>query len=124
MFNQSQYAIAYPNLAQFNNPDSPTYTRKSKTGKMVVVRKGRRKRNNLALAAGTTGGLIAGNLAMSIPQRIIVKKHGFKHNLQGIKSFADKYPGKNTAIALSSLAALGTGAYAGYRVAKKLTEND
>lgn len=53
MLNYSNYQNRYQYLAQFNDPNSPTYTRRSKTGKMVVVKKGK-KRSRL-LAAGTAG---------------------------------------------------------------------
>lgn len=48
----------FSRLIYFNNPDSPTYTRRTKTGKIAVVRKGKRKGQN-KLVSGA-GGLAAG----------------------------------------------------------------
>lgn len=66
MISNEQYQNQYPYLAYFAqaSKDSPTYTRKTKTGKTVIVRKGKRKgQNKLVSTAGGVGvGLLAGNL--------------------------------------------------------------
>lgn len=57
MINQQQFSYIYPNLVKFSDPNSPTYTRRSRKGKTVLVRKGKRKKGKANLAA--LGGLVA-----------------------------------------------------------------
>lgn len=63
MLKINQFAIAYPTLASFAKED-PTYTRRSKTGKLSVVRKGKRKKGYGKVVSGI-GAYGVGNLAVS-----------------------------------------------------------
>lgn len=59
----TQYETVFPALfAASNNRNSPTYTRKSKTGKVVVVRKGKRNRKKLLINTGLATGAIVGSV--------------------------------------------------------------
>lgn len=74
MLTKFQYVFKYPELSKFNN--SLTYTRKSKTGKIVTVRKGKRRRKKpdkifstlFAIGVGSAGAIAAAkgvNLGLS-----------------------------------------------------------
>lgn len=71
MLTTNIFKTCYPTLAQFSsNPDSLTYTRRSKTGKIVTVRKGKKKKmSNLA-----KGALVVGGLGVAIAAGVGAKK--------------------------------------------------
>ena len=62
--NLLQFRTIYPELAVFSDPNSPTYVRRSKTGKMSIVRKGKRKKKpNVPLRMATLAGGYAAGIA-------------------------------------------------------------
>lgn len=120
MISIKTYQIKYPLLAQFAKED-PTYIRRSKTGKRVIVRKGKRRKGYNRAVSGV-GGLLAGNAAIGIAATGIVG------GLRGLVSKADSNPAfmkkLNKAavpIAIGAYGAtLAAGAGAGYTAYKYL----
>lgn len=125
MLTLEQYSALYPNLAHFASDGSATYQRKSKTGKIGIVRKGKRK-NKLALTGGALAGALAGNVIAGAAIVNVVKRAntGVEGQQEAIRKYATLYPGRNVALGLGSLGVIGAGGYLGYKAAKKLTSND
>lgn len=86
MISKRQFQVLYPSLVKFAKED-PTYRRRNKSGKISIVRKGKRRgllKNTLhftgALGTGVAG-LIAGKKAGDIVSRKLLYKSNLSHKI-------------------------------------------
>lgn len=124
MLTVQTYQNRYQYLAQFSDPNSPTYTRRSKKGKMVVVKKGKRGKGKLwAKVGGAAGGVLGGLYGSGLLTQAIQRKYGINtaNPMMAAQQLRMMRPRTHSALAGVTLGASGVGGYAGYKLGKRLT---